>query len=339
MQVLDAMIDVDAWRVRAPGGGASDQLRLRHAPERSDVGSGGLLLTATARATGHFAERRLEPAADLSAFDDLQAWVRSDRRADGSPERPFFLEVRLGSPSLPVGAPENPWHRLIPIAASGTRQAVVLSISDLPDAVRRATSILRITCIDAGAGFECHLQAVAALREAMLADVDAALVARLGGHVRVAGTPVPAVLTVPDATPPDPPFVRITNVEVHPAPAREPQAPSRTDHVTDGFALRPPPATYDLFYEIAAVAAERAAEAALLEHVLAELGTRGRLAVNGRSLPVEFEPLPTLDASERPERVLLRFRVEATQRRTATSERAVPPHARVDVEVDSRAIA
>src|SRR5215472_2460510 len=51
-----------------------------------------LLATAggAAGASAHYA-----PAApvDLGAFDELRFWVRCDRRADGSPPSPFFLEL------------------------------------------------------------------------------------------------------------------------------------------------------------------------------------------------------------------------------------------------------
>jgi hypothetical protein len=55
--------------------------------------------------------------ADLEPFADLELSVRSDRAADGSEDRPFFLELRLGSKALAIGAGGNDWHRLIQVDA------------------------------------------------------------------------------------------------------------------------------------------------------------------------------------------------------------------------------
>ena len=155
---------------------------------------------------------------------------------------------------------------------------------------------LRLTCLDGS--LDAELLALDALREHLLADVDAALVARLA----------PARASFGEA---EAPFLKLVNLEVRPAEARNRAAGVRTDFTHGGFSLRSPRTPYDLLYEIAAVAAERDDEAALIEHALAALGSRGSLSVNGRELRLEHVPLPELTGEARPERVTLWFRVEA----------------------------
>src|SRR5262249_19142658 len=88
--VVDGLADLGPWVARAPDGSASAALAVGPGPV-TRTGSATMRIEAGPSALGHRVERELA-AVDLSAFDDLELWVRCDRVADGSDARPFFLE-------------------------------------------------------------------------------------------------------------------------------------------------------------------------------------------------------------------------------------------------------
>ena len=335
LRVVDDLADLAPWRARTPGGGASTAIAI----ERGGVprlGGPTMTVRVAEGAEGHRVERA-RAALDLSAFDDLELWVRSDRVADGSDARPFFFELRLGSAALAAGAPANTWSRLIPVAVADAWQAVPLALDDLPATVRSALTEIRFTCVDASAPFTLHLDAIAAITPELLADVDAALVARLGGRVRIDGVLAPAV--VEPAQAPASPHFRIRNYAVRTVPERSPSGGNRTDHTEQGFSIRPAGVPVDLFYAIDAVADERADATALLELALAELTPRSTLEVAGRPATVDWIDAPPLSLEQVQSLPTVYVKVATSQRTGAVRERAVPPFNRIDVEVDSRASA
>lgn len=333
--VIDDLGDLAAWRARTPGGAASAELTVG-AGTITRLGEPTLRISGTAAALGHRAERTFD-AVDLSEREDLRLSVRSDRPADGSAARPFFLEVRLGSGQLAIGAQANGWHRLVPIPSAGAWHSIPLALDDLPAAVRNAASAIRLTCVDAAAPFVVHLAALVAVRDEMLADADAAISGRLAGRVEVGGVAAPAILE-PDAAP-NPPFLRIRNYGVRPAPERSPSGGVRTDYTEHGFSIRPPSVAYDVLYEVEAVADTRGDAAAMLELVLRELTPVSTLDVAGKPLTIEWIEPPALALSATPAHPTVHFKVSTSQRATAAREAVVPPFNRIDVEVDSRATA
>ena len=276
-------------------------------------------------------ERALAPV-DLSPFDDLELWVRCDRVADGSEARPFFLELRLGSAALAAGASGNAWHRLIPVTTPDVWQAVPLALDDLAAAVRGAVTQIRLTCVDASAPFALELDRITALRSELLADVDAALVARLGAAA-------PAVV-LPAAPEPAEPFFRITSYGVRPAPERSPASGFRSDFTGQGFSIRPPSIPFDLFYAVDAVdrGPRRRGQAARVRVLGADADRRC-----SRSPDVRSRSSGSTGRSSRARRSpgsrRCYLKVSAAQRATAAREAAVPPFNRVDVEADTRAVA
>lgn len=333
--VVDDLADLAPWRARTPGGAPSTAITFeRGALPR--LGGPTITIRGTDAAEGHRLERTLS-ALDLTAFADLELWVRSDRVADGSDARPFFFELRLGSAQLAVGAAGNTWHRLIPVAAPDVWQPVPLALDDLAAGVRGALTQVRLTCVEATAAFTLHLDGVAAISPELLADVDAALVTRLGGELRIDGVDVPAV--VEPAQAPDTPFFRIRNYAVRPAPERSPSGGLRTDHTEQGFSIRPPAIPVDLFYAIDAVADDRADAARLLELALGKLTPRATLEVAGRPSTVDSVDAPPLSLERVQSLPTVYLKVATSQRTRAVREQAVPPFNRIDVEVDSRASA
>jgi hypothetical protein len=287
-------------------------------------------IQAVPGASGHTIERELD-AVDLSTLDDLELWVRSDRAADGSEARPFFLELRLGSEAVPVGSTINDWNRLIPITAPGAWQAVPLALDDLAAGVRSGVTQIQMTCIAAGVAFALDLDELIALRPELLADVDAALVARLGAAA-------PAVV-LPTETEPPLPFFRITSYGVRPAPERSPASGFRSDFTGQCFSIRPPSTPFDLLYAVDAVSADRADAARLLEHVYAELTPVAVLEAAGRPLTIESVDGPQLARTAIPDQPTVYLKVSTAQRATGAREPTVPPFNSIDVETDTRAVA
>jgi hypothetical protein len=333
--VVDDLADLTPWAARTPTGAASAAITLARSPAARLAGP-ALRIEVGPDATGHRIERSLGPL-DLSPFDDLELWVRGDRAADGTDGRPFYLELRLGSAALAVAASGNAWQRLIPVASAEAWQAVPLALDDLPAAVRGAVTQVRLTCLDASAPFTLDLDRITALHPQLLADVDAALVDRLGGRVELGNRIVPAV--VDPAPAPTAPFFRLTSYGARPAPERSPAAGVRTDFTGQGFSIRPPSVPFDLLYAVDAVTDDRADAATLLEYVLSELAPRSVLDVAGRPLTVDWVEAPQLALATLPGQPTVHLRVATSQRVNVAREAAVPPFNRIDVEVDTRAVA
>jgi hypothetical protein len=318
--VVADQADPGAWAARAPDGSASAAIAVAPGPV-TPAGFPSTTIDAGPGAVGHAVERELGPV-DLSAYDDLELWVRSDLAADGSDARPFFLEVRLG-------AAANAWQRFVPIGAAGAWQTVPLALDDLDPAVRGGVTQIGLTCV--GAPFALDLGPITALRPELLADVDAALVARLGAAA-------PAVV-LPAETEPAQPFFRITSYGARPAPERSPASGFRSDFTGQGFSIRPPSTPFDLFYAVDAVTADRADAARLLEHVYAELTPVAVLEAAGRPLTIESVDGPQLARTEIPGQPTVYLKVSTAQRATGAREPAVPPFNSIDVEADTRAVA
>jgi hypothetical protein len=327
--VLDDLTDLGPWVARSPDGSASTAIAVGPGPV-TRTGSPTARIEASPDALGHRVERELA-AVDLSPFDDLELWVRGDAIADGSEVRPFYLELRLGSVAVAAGASANAWHRLVPVTAPDVWQAVPLALDDLAPAVRSAVTQIRLTCVDAAAPFALDLDQLTALRPELLADVDMALVARLGAAA-------PAVV-LPAEAEPAPPFFRITSYGVRPAPERSPASGFRSDFTGQGFSIRPPSTPFDLFYAVDAVTADRADAARLLEYAYSELTPVAVLETAGRPLTLEWVDGPQLARTEIAKQPTLYLKVSTAQRSTAAREPAVPPFNRVDVEADTRAVA
>ncbi len=310
--LVDPFDDAGAWRTTAPGGGPSTDLVVQTDTSVTWLGAPTVALSGTVAASGHLGTTNFT-AVDLTAYDDLWFWVWSDRPADGTGGRPFFLELRLGSAAVAMGTVANTWHRDLPVTQSATWQLVKVSLGDLSSAVRSALSAIQIGCIDASAPFRCNVAALTAVHEQLLLDLDAALMARLSNQASLAGAPVPAFVDQPGSTTPPPsPSIRITNYDVQSADSRSPSGPSRSDYRNGTFDLRPRRRAYDVLYEIDVVASARADADPLYELVLTQLGASSELVVNGVPQLVEMEPLPAFIGWQRPDHLLLRFRVHSS---------------------------
>lgn len=308
---------------------AADETSLvRFGPEGRSV-----RFRAETGAAGHLWQRALGPL-DLRSFDELRLWLWADRPADGTPQRPFFLALRLGSAALPLGDAGNPWYRLLPVGESGVWEHVRVSLGDLPVAAREAVSQIELRCAD-GAGFTCVLDDFLAVREQPLADVDGALLNRLHQQVAVGGTAVPATVLAAGTPAPDAPAIIVRHHGVEYADARTSATPVRGDYTLNRFLLLPARIGYNLHYLVEVVGGSRAAEVSIIEFLLVALPPRGDLLVGGRPLPIEWVPVPLYDADGAPlaDRPRLYLRV-LTSLAVGLARPAVPPYSTVSIDVD-----
>lgn len=317
--VVDAMNTAASWSALAPDGVtastelsmADDTTRFRYGADRTSA-----RITGSTAARNHTLRRTL-PGVDLSAYDDLRLWIYSDRVADGSDARPFFLELRLGSAAMGLADPANRWQRYLPVSGAATWESVRLDLRDVDPSVRSAVAAVQIRCADASSSFVCYIDDLLAVRDQMLGDVEAALVARLDRRIVSGATRIAAVVAVAGApAAATQPFILITHYDVRFSDARTSSARVSTDFSNGGYQIRPPAYAYDLVYQIEAWADDRATQTQILEFVLSELTPRGELVVGGLPLPIDGGILlPALEVigGHRTSRVPLFYRISARQ--------------------------
>jgi len=337
---MDGMDDASRWRAFAPDGvtpsnalGMTDDVVVfRYG---ADHKSG--LVEGANTALNH-ALRRTMAATNLADFETLCFWIKSNRAADGSPARPFFLQMRLASASVGLNAPTNTWSRFIPIAQANEWEYARLSIDDLPAGIRNAVTVIELRCVDASVSFTCNLDDMIAVRAEMIGDADAALRARLHEQLTLNGAQVPAIIYFPDnPAPPNAPYFRILNYDIRVLYEQMRAAPTRGDYSGNGFRLRESTVPYQLFYEIEAVADTRANQTRMLEFVLETLTPYSYLLVNGIMLPLQWLEVASDDliGGSRNGRTLLHFELMTWQERGA-GESAMPPYRSIEVTMDQR---
>jgi hypothetical protein len=158
----------------------------------SGAGAASNRLTARAGAINQFAEIILPAPLDLRAFEELRLSVRGSVPADGSTNRPFLLEFSYVDDGDTAGE-EHRWF--VPINRAGFWEQRRIGIeADRRGAVRR----FRLRCLT-DRPFVCNIDELLAVHEEMLADVEAALIARIGGQ-----TSLPGLSGVPLSQPANP---------------------------------------------------------------------------------------------------------------------------------------
>ncbi len=135
-------------------------------------------LTATPGALDATTEVVPGAPVDLSEFEELRFWIRADRRADGSRQRPFYLEFSYDD----TGDAPNEEHRwFVPVNRPGVWEQRRVGIEgDRRSAVER----FRFRCLT-DLPFTCRVDELLAVREELLADLEEALVAHLAGILTV----------------------------------------------------------------------------------------------------------------------------------------------------------
>ncbi len=291
-------------------------------------------ITGTANSLNHLLRRTL-PATDLSTFDDLRLWMYVDQPANNTSGRPLFLELKFASVAVPFADPGNTWQRYLPFSQARNWEPVTLSLSDMPAAVRSAVTGIQFRSALSGQSFSCLINDIITVSEHMIGDVDAALLALLNNGVSINGNAVPAV--------PHPaggkiaqarPYFEITQYDVVFSRERTDSARPRGDYSDKGYVLRGPSVAYDLYYQITAVADDRATQAEMLEFALQTLPARGELLVNGLGLPIESVAVYAFDqlGGSRTDAIPLFYRVFT--RREPVSVTTITPVQTINFESD-----
>lgn len=144
------------------------------------AGSASNRLEAPAGAAAVFAEFVPGAPLDLTPFEELRFWIRASAPASGAPARPFYLELLyLDAGDLP--GEEHRWF--VPVSRAGVWEQRRVGIgADRRSAITR----FRFRCLTT-LPFVCHVDELIAVREEMLADLEAALVRRLESDVALPG--------------------------------------------------------------------------------------------------------------------------------------------------------
>lgn len=331
---LDAQADIAQWSATMADGAepsadvdiAGETSAIRYGPDRKAV-----RVRATAAAAGHRL-RWAFSAVDLRDYDELRLYLRSDRVADGSAAAPFLFELRLGGPGLGAGAAQNPWMRLLPAFQAEAWEFVRLALADLPPAARAAADHLELRC--ARGGFTAILDDISVAREEPIADLEAALHARLHERLQHAGAAVPAVVKGAGVALPGAPYLAISAHALRFVEGRGAAGTARRDFVPGGCSLAAPAHALELVYRIDAVGDSRASEARLLEFVLRTFGPRGELLVAGRPTPIEWVEAPE---SQQPAPNSLFYRVVTRQEAGAGEPVRATQHVLIHTDSQARA--
>lgn len=334
-RVIDAMDNASRWKALAPDQiTPSTELTLSDDKTIYQFGNDQTSgrIQATQNALGHLVRRDLQ-GVDLLNFDELRLWARADHAADGS-SAPYFLELKFASASLSFDNAENTWRRPLPFFHPGCWEFIRMSLADLPVPIRSAASGMQLRVINASNAFQCNLDTCLAVKEEMLADVEAELLANTDKKVTFNGTALPAVIFNPDIATPTLPYIRVTPYELQVNEQRSVIANLRMDYTEMGFRVLPQRIGYDLFYDFEVYANDRSAKTSVYEYLLRLFAPRSSLVVNGVPLLVEFQPSAQSDyvTPERVDRTILRFKVQTWQSKAADGELAKRPYAKVAIE-------
>jgi hypothetical protein len=326
--IIDSMSAAAPWSAFAPDGFtpsaeislAVDSLRPR---PNADPSAGHI--TATANSLSHTLRRNVGPL-DLTNFDELRLWIYSNRPADGTPARPFFLELRFASGALSFGNPANTWQRFLPVSQARVWEPLRLGLGDLPAGIRSGVTQIQLRSVLAGSSFDCYLDDILAVLDRMIGDVDIALLAQLDKTLVLAGAAVTAVLHPANGPLKQArPYFEITNYDVVYCRERTDSVRLRGDFKDTGYTLRQGSNAFELYYQVTAVADDRDTQAQMLEFALRTLPVRGELVVNGFGIPMESIEVYAFDrlGGSRTDAVPLFYRV-STRQAVGPSEPASP---------------
>jgi len=294
-------------------------------------------IEGTDNALKHSLRRNLA-SLNLTTFEELRLWVYGDRTADGTPANPFVLELTLGSAALGLDAPGNTWVRYLPASRPRVWEPVRLNIGDLPAAIRGAVTRMRIRCVEATRPFEWFVDDILAVRDQMISDVDAALVALLHNVLSIGGNAVPAVMHPAGGTLSQTrPYFEITHYDV--VHSRERTCPTRprADFVNDGYSLRPHSNAYELYYQITAEADDRPTQSQMLEFALRALPPSGDLPVGGLLRPFESVVVPPFDQAGKLQTNTIPLFYKVSTRQEVGAPEPVSPVHTVSIAGDLRA--
>lgn len=309
--LLDNFDTPGLWSARDPGDNPSAEIVIGAdtQPHPFAEDPDAVRLDIQSGATGHLIRRAIQ-ATDLTGFDSLTLWHRSDVSAAGTSADPLRLRLALGSAALPIGAAGNDWVRYLTAERADVWAYSVLALDDLPNAIRGALTTIELQIAATDGAHSLHLDGLEAQTPRMVADVDAALVARLDAQLILGGLPVSAAIEPAAPVAVGQSAIRLVQYEATRNEKRAHTGLRRTDFTETGHRLRPSPIPWDLFYRIAFVSVDRAGQAAMVDFVINRLGHRNWLPVGNRALRIEqVEQVGPDDAMN--DAPTLRYRVAA----------------------------
>lgn len=238
-------------------------------------------------------EERESPAVDSRLFEELRFWFRSNRDADGSADKPFYLAFEV------TNSTGDLWQRFIPIQQKSVWEQHSLWLGDMPEALKRSVQSFTLRSLGTDISFNAAIGDLLAVIPEPLQDVDATLLKELDQRfqVLVEGTsrPVRALIELPEI-PGDRalPYILITPWAVQPRQERCGSGELIDNFMAEGAYIRPPLETVQLDYSIDVFAQNRAQKTYLLEQILEFFSQAPFLIVGGE----RWEMLPFQPSSE-----------------------------------------
>jgi hypothetical protein len=229
--------------------------------------------------------RRVLPAVDLTAFDRLVFWFRSDVALAGLATDALQVRLRLGSSAMPLDAIGNVWGRYVLGQRGAVWHYVTLGLADLPAAIRSAVRQIEwVVTANDGSAHQLWLDGLMVATPRLTGDVDAALMQHLDGVLLIGGASVPAQIAPAPAI--AQPFIRATQYLAHRARDRDPIGLRRHERDDTGLLIWPEPQAWDLSYRFDPVATSRADMGAMLDFLAARFERR-QLPVGNRTFRIE----------------------------------------------------
>ena len=152
----------------------------------------GVRVEADGVPAGSEATLALPAPLDLTAFEELRFWARTDRAGEGTASRPFLAEIGYDDAG---DGPADDHHWLVPLGRAHRWEQHRIGLA----AERRsAVTRLRLRLLT-GLPVRLELAELLAAADAPAADVERALVDRLDHRVRPPGPTVATVLPAPAA--------------------------------------------------------------------------------------------------------------------------------------------
>ena len=332
--LLDSMNNTATWSAFQPDG-QSPSAEITIALDANEYelkdDHASLRFAISGAAAGHRIVRTFGTAQDLSAIPELRFWVRANR---ATAPASYFLRLRLGSNALRAGAAGNTWVRNIPLSQANSWELVYISLDDLPANIRGAVTAIDFQCDPVDPAVTINIDSIMAVREELLTDIEAALVAAVNEKVVAPNdVKVPAVVHNPDGAVPVAPQVRIYLTEMRVDESRNAQFPRR-DFSGQSFRLQLPATGYSLIYELEGIAAEPETRARIFDFLLAAFAPRNTLEVNAVAMPIEWQPRrPWRSLMALPERFRMRFLIRAWRSQGVTTP-VTQPFGEINLAMD-----
>lgn len=276
-----------------------------------------LRIEIQAGAVGHLLRRTIA-ATDISSFNNLTFWYRSDVATTPAIDNRLRLRLALGSGALPIGAIGNEWARYFIAERANSWTYETFALDDLPNAISSALTTIEIQVAAITDAHTIHLDSLEVQAPQMIEDTDSALLARLDAQLILSGNPVPAVIAPDMPLAPVENIIRLVRYETTRNETRAYSGLRRTDFTDTGHRMRPSPIPWDLYYRFEFTSDSRTHQAAMMDFVINRLGHKSWLPIGNRAMRIEQIPqvMPDDALVDSP---AIRYRVAAWNERGAAA--------------------